>query len=67
MTARWEYMILDVSVATFFGGAALKGDALTERLNQLGSEGWELVSTAAMQAGTGHTRSLVYTLKRARD
>ena len=65
MVDRWEYMILDVTVATLFAGPVLKGDALTERLNQLGTEGWELVSTSTLQGVRG-SRTLVGILKRPR-
>jgi hypothetical protein len=60
-------MILDVTVATLFAGPILKGDALTERLNQLGAEGWELVSTSTLQVDSGRTRTFVCILKRPRD
>ena len=40
----WEYMTLTVETGGLLGGS-FDADALTTRFNELGSEGWELVST----------------------
>jgi hypothetical protein len=63
---RWEYMILDVGVSGFWLGPDLDGDALTAKLNELGSEGWEAVGVTGMTLGTGGTKDLVIVLKRPR-
>jgi len=39
---RWEYMLLDIGVARFWLGPQLDGDAVTERLNELGKRSIEL-------------------------
>ncbi|HEY4307657.1 MAG TPA: hypothetical protein VGM82_24495 [Gemmatimonadaceae bacterium] len=46
--AQWEYMILDVSVAGFWMGPDLDGEALTAKLNELGAEGWEALGLTGM-------------------
>jgi hypothetical protein len=59
---RWEYRVLTS------GGTLLRKvpeDWLTEHLNQLGGEGWELVSTFTTSL-TGNTNSIVSILKRPR-
>ncbi len=66
MSTRWEYMVLDSSVTNYFQ-PQLDGDALTSRLNELGGEGWEVVTMSAMEMATGRTRDMVILLKRARS
>ncbi len=57
---KFEYQVLD-SKSGFWGG--VDREVLTERLNQLGSQGWEVVATTPLTAA-GTTTSLVITLKR---
>ena len=64
---RWEYMVLDIGVDSFFAGPRLNGDALATRLNELGGDGWEVVGMSNMDAGDGKTRDLVLVLKRGYD
>lgn len=65
MAIRWEYMVLDSRVTNFFQ-PNLDGVALTSRLNELGEQGWEVVSMSAMEMTDGRTRDMVIVLKRAR-
>lgn len=64
MAQRWEYMILDVSVAGFWLGPNLDGNALTAKLNELGAEGWEALGLSDMATTQGRTKDLVIILKR---
>lgn len=59
-------MILDVSVAGFWLGPDLDGDALTAKLNELGTQGWEAIGLTGMSIGQGRTKDLIIILKRAR-
>jgi hypothetical protein len=59
-------MVLDVGVAGFWLGPDLDGDALTAKLNELGTEGWEAVGLTGMTIGTGRTKDLIIVLKRPR-
>jgi uncharacterized protein DUF4177 len=63
-STRWEYMVLDVGVAGFWIGPDLDGDALTAKLNELGSEGWEAVAMTGLAIMQGRTKDLVVVLKR---
>ena len=63
---RWEYMTLDIAVSGVVFGPRLDGDALTQKLNELGAEGWELVSFGPMTFGGGQTSDLIAVLKRPR-
>jgi hypothetical protein len=58
-------MVLDVSVAGFWLGPDLDGNALTEKLNELGNAGWEAIGLTGMTFSAGRTRDLVIILKRA--
>lgn len=64
MAPRWEYLILDVSVAGFWLGPTLDGEALTRKLNELGEEGWEALGLTSTAIGAGRTKDLVIILKR---
>lgn len=64
---RWEYMVLDIGVDSFFTGPRLNGDALATRLNELGADGWEVVGMSALDSGGGRTRDVVLVLKRPND
>ena len=57
---RFEYRLLNPERG-FFNDIDYK--ELTERLNQLGSQGWEVVSTVGVTVG-GQTTGLLITLKR---
>lgn len=63
---RWEYMVLDVGVSGFWVGPDLDGDALTAKLNELGTDGWEAVGLTSMAVGQGRTKDLIVVLKRSR-
>jgi hypothetical protein len=63
--SKWEYMTLMLSATSFWGGGRLDGQALTNRLNELGVEGWELVSVFDTNQFRGETRDVVAVLKRS--
>ena len=58
---RFEYRLLDTS-SGFFSG--IDYQELTDRLNQLGSEGWEVVSVLDTLFTRHQSRGLLITLKR---
>ena len=57
---KFEYRMLDTNNSIFKG---IDYKELNERLNHLGSQGWEVVSTVSLLVG-GQTTSLLTTLKR---
>jgi Domain of unknown function (DUF4177) len=64
--AKWEYRTVKFDAKGFLGGV-VDTQTLDAQLNQLGEQGWELVSvfdTNMMIHGT--TREIVATLKRRR-
>jgi hypothetical protein len=60
---KWEYMSVMFSTAGFFVSGQLDGQAFTDRLNDLGAEGWELVSVFDTN-NYGNTLEVVAVLKR---
>ena len=60
---KWEYMSVMFSTAGFWLSGDLNGQAFTDRLNELGAEGWELVSVFDTNNG-GSTLEVVAVLKR---
>jgi hypothetical protein len=58
---KFEYRLLDTT-SGFFSG--IDYQELTDRLNQLGSEGWEVVSVVDTIFTHTQTRGLLITLKR---
>ena len=62
---KWEYMTLMPPATGFILGGKIDGQKLTDRLNQLGGEGWELVSVFDTNMIEGKTRDVIAVLKRS--
>ena len=60
---KWEYMTVLASASGWLGGK-VDTQAFTNRLNELGREGWELVSAFDTNMYDGATRDVVLILKR---
>ena len=61
---KWEYMTVMFASSRWFLGGKLDGKQFNERLNELGEEGWELVSVFDTNYTEGATRDVVAVLKR---
>jgi len=61
---KWEYMTLMLRAHGVFFGGSIDGQTLTDKLNQLGKEGWELVSVFDTSMLQGRTRDVFAVLKR---
>jgi hypothetical protein len=61
---RFEYLTLKIATTGWFAGGDLDGDALNGKLNELGAEGWELVSVFDTNMMHGRTRDVIAILKR---
>ena len=59
---RWEYRVIKESTEGWFT-VNLDDDSMERTLDELGREGWELVSTTGVMTN-GYTKHLVLTLKR---
>lgn len=60
---RFEYTLLDVPAKGWFGGK-VDFESLTQKLNELGDKGWEVVSNADTNMWEGASRGMVIILKR---
>jgi len=61
---KWEYMTLMLPATGLILGGKIDAQKLTDRLNQLGSERWELVSIFDTNMLDGKTRDVFAVLKR---
>ena len=62
---QWEYKTIKLSTKGFLGGKFDEA-ALDEVMNQLGSEGWELVTGFDTNQRPGETRDIVVIFKRSK-
>lgn len=62
---KFEYRILDVAAGGFWTNT-IDAQALTDKLNELGDEGWEVVSSVDMNRHQGQTKGILIMLKRER-
>ncbi len=53
-----------IEASRWFLGGKIDGQHFNDRLNELGEEGWELVSTLDTNFTNGGTRDVVAVLKR---
>jgi hypothetical protein len=60
---QWEYKTIKLQTKGFLGGKFDEA-ALDEFMNQLGSEGWELVTGFDTNQNYGQTRDIVVIFKR---
>lgn len=63
---RFEYLTIKFAASGWFAGGDLDGDAFNQKLNDLGGEGWELVSVFDTNMLHGRTRDVVAVFKRTR-
>jgi hypothetical protein len=62
----FEYLTVKFATASFFSGGKLDGEGFNAKLNELGRQGWELVSCFDTSMAYGQTRDVVAVLKRQR-
>ena len=61
---KFEYATLVFESAKFLGNSKLDHEAFHKRLNDYGSEGWELVNVFPLARGYGDTREVTAIFKR---
>jgi hypothetical protein len=64
---RWEYKSVKLATTGRFAGGKLDELKLDALMNQLGAEGWELVSAFDTNQAYGATRDVVAVFKRPRQ
>ncbi len=63
---KFEYKVIAYDTTGFFGGNVNTGE-LESRLDQLGNDGWEMVSSASTNQSYGSSKSLVFIFKRKKE
>jgi hypothetical protein len=63
---KFEYKVLEISAMGGFlsGGGVVNFQAVTEKLNELGREGWEAIGATNINRDDGDTRTVMIILKR---
>lgn len=61
---KWEYTTVLADARKGFGGGKFDVQALTDHLNELGEQGWELVTSFGTNQDLGSTRDVVLIMKR---
>lgn len=61
---HWEYRTIKFPASGGFLGGRIDTETFNQRINELGEQGWELVSTFATNMGYGWSRELMAVLKR---
>jgi hypothetical protein len=62
---QWEYTTVTQLPSSSFIGGRLDTEEFERQLNELGREGWEVVSAFGLNQSGGLTRQAVVLLKRA--
>ncbi|MBC8161326.1 MAG: DUF4177 domain-containing protein [Roseiflexaceae bacterium] len=60
---QWEYHVISLNTVGLLS-ANVDIQSLYTRLNELGQDGWELVSAAPISAGQGYSQEVLFVLKR---
>jgi hypothetical protein len=61
----WAYKTIKLALeGTFLRGTLVDHDKINTELNQLGADGWELVSAGSISEGSGVSTQLVVIFKR---
>ena len=63
---RFEYKVVTFDTNGFFGGN-VDTMQIESQLNQLGNEGWEMVSCTSTNQSYGASKSIVCIFKRKKD
>ena len=63
---NFEYKVVVYDTKGFWGGS-VEPSQLEDRLNQLGRDGWELVSCTSTSQSYGSSKSIVFIFKRKKN
>jgi hypothetical protein len=66
MTRGWDYKTMKLTADGSWLGGKIDETKLEARLNELGRDGWELISAFDTNMAQGQTRDVIAIFKRAR-
>ncbi len=61
---KWEYFTVAFVASGFWLGGKLDGNAFNAKLNEMGQQGWELMSVFDTNTSSGQTRDVFAVFKR---
>ncbi|MCF8020830.1 DUF4177 domain-containing protein [Petrocella sp. FN5] len=61
---KWKYKVVEFDTKKSFGGGKIDRQYIEDQLNELGRQGWEIISNFTTNEGYGNTKKIVYTFKR---
>ena len=61
---KWEYKTIKLPTEGLWSAGALDESALDAAMNEIGDDGWELVSAFSTNKGFGESRDVVVMFKR---
>jgi len=61
---KWEYQTVKLNMVGTTWGVSFDTDEAQNFTNQLGAEGWELISAFAVNEGAGYSKEVVFIFKR---
>jgi len=64
---QWEYLVDSYITGGPLNAGAMDPTLATEKLNQFGAKGWELVASYPTANNNGGTKLLVFVYKRAKE
>ena len=64
---KWEYQTVKLNVVGTWGGINFDTNETQNFANQLGADGWELVSAFSVNEGAGYSKEIVFIFKRRLD
>lgn len=64
---KWEYKTIKLAATGFWIGGKIDEAKLDHMMNDLGSQGWELVSAFDTNEAYGNTRDVVVIFKRSKE
>ena len=61
---KWEYKTIKLDTTKYFVASVFEEGKLDQIMNQMGAEGWELVTAFDTNVGSGQTKDIVAIFKR---
>jgi hypothetical protein len=61
---KWEYKTIKLNTSKYILASVFEEGKLDQIMNQMGAEGWELVTAFDTNVGSGQTKDIVAIFKR---
>ena len=64
---KWEYKTIKLNTSKYILASVFEEGKLDQIMNQMGAEGWELVTAFDTNVGSGQTKDIVAIFKRQKS